>query len=112
MSQTKNRPIVSRRTNRGNISLAVFRNLRTNRQTGEQFTADSLSVSTGYRDQNGNWINSSISLDARLIPNLVLALTHLDADLAAVPTPVQGQPQTQAPQQPAPPVAMDDEVPF
>lgn len=107
-----NQPIVKRRTNRGNVSAAVFRNLRTNSQTGEQFVSDSVSVSTGYKGQNGNWVNSSISIDARLIPNLILMLTHLDADLASLPAqaPAASAP---APQQPATPfVATDDGVPF
>jgi hypothetical protein len=108
-----NQPILKGRTNRGNISAAVFRNVRTNAQTGEKFVADSLSIQTGYKDQQGNWVNPSISVDARLIPNLILMLTHLDSQLSAIPTPVQGQPQTQAPQQPAvaPQVQVDD-IPF
>lgn len=110
-----NKPILKRRTNRGNVSAAVFRNVRTNSQTGEQFVSDSLSIQTGYKDQNGNWINSSVSLDARLIPNLILMLTHLDADLASRPAqaPAASAP---APQQPAtPPVAPQvqvDDIPF
>ena len=108
-----NKPIFKRRTNRGNVSAAVFRNLRTNSQTGEQFASDSLSIQTGYKDQNGNWVNSSISVDARLIPNLILMLTHLDADLASRPAqaPAASAP---APQQPAttPAAPQVDDIPF
>ena len=111
-----NQPIVKASASRGNVNAAVFRNLRTNSQTGEQFVSDSLSIQTGYKDRNGNWVNSSISVDARLIPNLILMLTHLDADLSRIPTQVQGQPQTQAPQQPATqpvaPQAQVDDIPF
>lgn len=107
-----NKPILKRRTNRGNVSAAVFRNVRTNSQTGEQFTVDSLSLQTGYKDQNGNWINSSISVDAKLIPNLILMLTHLDADLAS--RPAQAPASAPAPQQPATPhvAPQVDDIPF
>ena len=107
-----NQPIVKRRATRGNVSAAVFRNVRTNSQTGEQFVSDSLSLQTGYKDQNGNWVNSSISMDARAIPNLILMLTHLDADLANNPA-VAPAANAQAPQQPAtPPAAPNGDIPF
>lgn len=108
-----NQPLIRRRTNRGNISCSVFRNQRVNRATGQPFTSDNLVIQTGYQDANGTWVNSSISVDARLIPNLIATLGHVDLDLANNPAqaPAASAPATQQPAT-TPAAPQDDVVPF
>ena len=108
-----NKPLTRRRTTRGNITLSVFRNQRVNRQTGQPFTSDNLVIRTGYQDANGVWINSDISIDARLIPNLIATLGHVDLDLANNPA-VAPAVTAPAPQQPAttPAASQVDDIPF
>jgi len=104
----KNQPLLRRRTNRGNITLSVFRNHRVNRQTQQAFVADNLVIRTGYQNASGEWINSDISIDARLIPNLIETLSHVSFDLANNPAVIPAAP---AQQQPATtPAAPEDEV--
>ena len=111
----KVQPLIRRKTNRGNITLSVFRNHRVNRQTQQAFVADNLVIQTGYFDaKSGEWVNSDLSIDARLIPNLIATLGHVDLDLANNPAqaPAASAP---APQQPVTtPVAPQvvDDVPF
>ena len=109
-----NKPLIRRSTNRGNITLSVFRNQRVNRQTGQPFTADNLVIQTGYFDvKSGQWINSNISIDARLIPNLIATLGHVDLELANNPAAAPAAP-AQATQQPAttPAAPQVDDIPF
>lgn len=112
-NRSGNKPLIRRSTNRGNITCSVFRNQRVNRATGQPFVADNLVIRTGYFDAKINdWVNSDISIDARLIPNLIATLGHVDLELAnnpaeaPAPAPAMQQPVTT-------PVAPEvEDVPF
>lgn len=109
-----NKPVIRRRTSRGNITLSVFCNQRVNRQTGQLFTSNNLVIRTGYQDANGDWVNSDISIDAGLIPNLIATLGHVDFELAnnLAQAPAASAPAMQQPATPSVAPVQVDDIPF